>query len=451
LEEYLRNYNGAVVLVSHDRAFLDSLCSRTFALSMGAMEHYAGNYSFYEVEHEKRKELKAQALKNQLQRIKETQEFIDRFRYKATKARQVQSRIKQLEKTELIEIEPEESGIRFDFPAPPASGRIVVELKDLAKRYGSLEVFEGLDYKIERGDRIAVVGPNGAGKSTLSRILAGVEEFNSGQRILGHNVTLSYFAQHQAEELNPDHDVLETTDEIAEGDIRKNMRTLLGSFLFHDDDVFKKVSVLSGGEKSRLALAKMLLKPANFLILDEPTNHLDMRSKKVLQEALSRYEGSFLIVSHDRAFLEPVVNKVLEVGKGSVRTYIGSISDYIAKKRAEKEHETSASAQSEQKQGASRELSDKERKRIEAEKRQQLSVKLRPLKTRVEELESEIARLESRHKEIESAMLDPDLYKVGAEAKKVLAERKNIEQHLAHAYDEWEKLQTEIETVRSQQ
>jgi len=450
LEEYLRSYNGAVVLVSHDRAFLDSLCSRTFALSLGRMEQYAGNYSFYEEEHAKRRELKLQALKNQQQRIKETQEFIDRFRYKATKARQVQSRIKQLEKTEIIEVEPEESGIRFDFPRPPASGRIVIELKDLAKSYGSVEVFESIDYKIERGDRIAVVGPNGAGKSTLSRILAGAESFNGGQRILGHNVSLSYFAQHQAEELDPSRDVLDTIDEIAEGEIRKKLRTLLGSFLFHDDDVFKKVSVLSGGEKSRLALAKMLLKPANFLILDEPTNHLDMKSKKVLQEALSRYDGTFLIVSHDRAFLEPIVNKVLEVGNGTVRTYIGTISEYILKKREEREKGKARVEVVEQSPPAAREVSDKERKRIEAEKRQQLSVKLRPLKQQVDMLEREIADLESRHREIERAMLDPELYKNGAEAKKITAERKEVEQHLAHAYDQWEKIQAEMEKVRNE-
>ncbi|MDP2886916.1 MAG: ABC-F family ATP-binding cassette domain-containing protein [Ignavibacteria bacterium] len=450
LEEYLRNYNGAVVLVSHDRVFLDSLCSRTIALSLGKMEQYAGNYSYYEQEYAKRRELKVQSFKNQQQRIKETQEFIDRFRYKATKARQVQSRIKQLEKTEIIEIEPEESGIRFDFPQPPASGRVVMELKDLSKSYGAVEVFENLDYKIERGDRIAVVGANGAGKSTLSRILAGAESFNAGQRIVGHNVTLSYFAQHQAEELDPSKEVLDTIEEIAEGEIRKKLRSLLGSFLFHDDDVFKKVSVLSGGEKSRLALAKMLLKPANFLILDEPTNHLDMKSKKVLQEALSRYDGSFLIVSHDRAFLEPIVNKVIEAGKGTVRTYIGSISDYLAKKREEKESAARSIKTVEQQSAAAPEQSDKERKRIEAERRQQLSVKLRPLKQKVEALEREIGKLESRHREIETAMLAPDFYKNGAEAKKIAAERKEVEQHLARAFDQWDTVQTEMDHVRNE-
>ena len=449
LEEYLRNYHGAVVLVSHDRTFLDNLCSRTFALTMTRLEQYSGNYSFYETEHVKRRELQIQAMKNQQQRMKETQEFIERFRYKATKARQVQSRIKQLEKVEIIEVEPEESGIRFEFPQPPPSGRVVMELKDLAKRYGPIEVFENLDFKIERGERIAIVGLNGAGKSTLTRILAGVESFNSGQRSVGHNVALSYFAQHQAEELDPSKEVLDTIDEIAEGDIRRRLRSLLGAFLFHDDDVFKKVSVLSGGEKSRVALAKMLLKPANLLILDEPTNHLDMKSKKVLQEALLQYEGTFLIVSHDRHFLDPIVNKVVEVGNGTVRTFIGNISDYIAKKREEKE--TSAKSEAaEKKAAAACEMSDKDRKRIEAERRQQLSVKLRPLKQKVEMLEREIEKLESRHKEIEGAMLDPELYKNGAEAKRISVERKEVEQLLARSYDEWDTIQSEIEKVRNE-
>ena len=449
LEEYLRDYHGAVVLVSHDRAFLDNLCSRTFALTMTRLEQYSGNYSFFEAESVKRRELQIQAMKNQQQRLKETQEFIERFRYKASKARQVQSRIKQMEKVDIIEVEPEESGIRFEFPKPPPSGRVVIELRDLSKSYGPIEVFENLDCKIERGDRMAIVGLNGAGKSTLTRILAGVESFNSGQRVVGHNVVLSYFGQHQAEELDPSKEVLDTIDEIAEGDIRRRLRSLLGAFLFHDDDVFKKVSVLSGGEKSRVALAKMLLKPANFLILDEPTNHLDMKSKKVLQEALGRYEGTFLIVSHDRSFLDPIVNKVVEVGNGTVRIFIGNISDYIGKKREEKEASIKSEA-AEKKSSASFEVSDKDRKRLEAERRQQLSVKLRPLKQKAETLEREIGELEIRHKSIEATMLDPELYRNGPEAKRVSIERKEIEQLLARAYDQWETLQSEMEKVRNE-
>ena len=335
LEEYLHQYNGAIILVSHDRAFLDSITARTFALSLGKMEEYAGNYSFYEKERVIRKELVMNAYKNQQQQLKQTQQFVDRFRYKATKARQVQSRIKQMEKMDLIEIEDEEQEIHFHFPPPQPSGRVVMELKNLQKSYGTHKVFTGLNYTIERGDRIAVVGVNGAGKSTFSRIVAGVEPFNGGERVAGYNAIVSYFAQHQAEELDMSKEVLQIVDEVATGEIRTKLRTILGSFLFRGDDVFKKVKVLSGGEKSRLALSKMLLLPSNFLIMDEPTNHLDMRSKKVLQEALAEFNGTYLIVSHDRAFLDPIVNKVLEFSHGGIRTFLGNVSDYLVKKKEE--------------------------------------------------------------------------------------------------------------------
>jgi ATP-binding cassette subfamily F protein 3 len=469
LEEYLRQYNGAIILVSHDRAFLDSLTTRTFALSLGAMEEYAGNYSFYEKEKVIRKELLMNAYKNQQQQLKQTQQFVDRFRYKATKARQVQSRIKQMEKLDIIEIEDEEEEIHFHFPKPQPSGRVVMELKNLRKSYprsdnGENRVFSGLNYNIERGDRIAVVGVNGAGKSTFSRIVAGVEPFNSGERVIGYNVILSYFAQHQAEELEMFKEVLQIVDEVATGEIRTKLRTILGSFLFRGDDVFKKVRVLSGGEKSRLALAKMLLLPSNFLIMDEPTNHLDMRSKKVLQEALAEFDGTYLIVSHDRSFLDPIVNKVLEFRHGGVKTYLGNVSDYLSKK---KEESRQTSADNFQKRGGGKrdegrrndgsarrdektniQVSDKERKRTEAEQRQQLSKKLQPLKKKLESVEKTIDQLESRKREIERLMADPILYKDGDEAKKTSHEYKELQAKLKSSYFDWGKLTEEIEKMR---
>jgi ATP-binding cassette subfamily F protein 3 len=448
LEEYLRNYHGAVILVSHDRAFLDNLCSKTFALSLGRMDSYAGNYSFFEREREQRRELRLSAYKNQQEQIKHTQQFIERFRYKATKASQVQSRIKQLEKMELIEIEPKEEAIRFEFPPAQPSGRIVIELKGVSKSYGEKRIFEGLDYKIERGDRLAVVGVNGAGKSTLSRMLAGIEPFDGGDRVIGRNVTLSYFGQHQAEELDLSKDVLGIVDEVAQGEIRKRLRTILGAFLFHGDDVFKRVEVLSGGEKSRLALAKMLLQPANFLIMDEPTNHLDMRSKMVLQDALSGYEGTFLIVSHDRAFLDPIVNKVLEVQRGAVKTYLGNVSDYIVKKREEREAPGPPTGTVAKTTDSSRSSTERERKRLEAEKRQELYRKLKPLNEKVQVLERQIELLETRKKEIEELMGNPSLYKDGAEAKRTSQEHKEVQQLLEEAYYGWGTLQDEIERVR---
>ena len=409
LEEKLSGYNGAIVLVSHDRAFLDNLTKRTWALGMRKLQEYAGNYSFYEKEKEVRREQQLNSFKNQQQQIKQTQQFIERFRYKATKARQVQSRIKQLEKLDIVEIEDNEEEIHFHFPSARQSGGIVMEMRDINKSYGEKQVFKNLNYTIERGDRIAVVGVNGAGKSTFVRMLAGVEPSDSGEIKTGYNVVASYFGQHQAEELDLSSDALGIVDGVATGETRTKLRTILGAFLFHGDDVFKKVFVLSGGEKSRLALAKMLLQPANFLIMDEPTNHLDMRSKKVLQDALKEYDGTYVIVSHDRAFLDPLVNKVAEFSRGGVRNFPGNVSDYLYKKRQELEKSKVATVDPDNEKeidGDSLVLSSKERRRLEAEKRDELSKKLQPLKRELKKVEDEIVRMESRRKEIETMMAD---------------------------------------------
>ncbi len=449
LEEYLRQYNGAIVLVSHDRAFLDSLTTKTLALTIGRLEIYSGNYSFYEQERLVRKEQQVNAYKNQQKQLEQTQRFIERFRYKATKARQVQSRIKQLEKIDLIEIENDEEGIRFKFPPPPQSGAIVMELKNIRKHYAAVRVFDNLDYTIERRDRIAVVGVNGAGKSTFSRILAGVEPFESGERIPGYNVVLSYFGQHQAEELDLSKEAIQIVDDVAVGDVRRKLRTILGSFLFHGDDVFKQVAVLSGGEKSRLALAKMLLQPANFLILDEPTNHLDMRSKGVLQDALREYEGTFVIVSHDRAFLDPLIKKVLEFSPGSMRTYLGNVSEYLAKKKAEREsiREQARISSAASRATASNAVPEKERKRQDAERRQKLYKLLLPVRKELEKVEKDISRMESRKSEIEGLMANPDTYRAGDEAKKMSNEYKEIQAGLQKAYAAWDELTGRIATL----
>lgn len=444
LEEYLHNYNGAIILVSHDRAFLDSLTSRTLALSLGNLEIYEGNYSFFEKEREIRRELKLNAYKNQQKQLEQTHRFIDRFRYKATKARQVQSRIKALEKIELIEVEDQEEEIRFRFPPAQPSGAIVMELKNIRKSYGDTEVFRGLSLTIERGDRIAVVGPNGAGKSTLSRILAGVEPVDRGERIVGYNVVLAYFAQHQAEELDLTKEALAILEEVASGEIRTKLRSILGSFLFHGDDVFKTVGVLSGGEKSRLALARMLVQPANVLVMDEPTNHLDMRSKKVLQDALAGYEGTIIVVSHDRAFLDPLVTKVLEVSTRGIRTYLGNVSEYLEKKRAER---TALPAGGPADKRAS--MTEKERKRSEAEERQRLYKKLKPHKDRLARVESSISSLENRKIEIEELMAGPDFYKSGEEAKAISHEYKEVQSKLTDLYFDWNKAAEAVDRIES--
>lgn len=451
MENFLNNYEGAVVVVSHDRAFLDTITNRTLALRSGDISDYAGNYSFYEKKWEEERELLMNAKKNQEKQIKETQEFIDRFRYKATKARQVQSRIKQLEKMEQIEIEDEQSKVSFRFPEPPRSGQVVMKLEELHKSYDGQQVFSGIDYEIERGDKVAIVGPNGAGKSTLIRILAGNEPFQKGERIEGHNVTVNYFAQHQADELDVTKDALETLMEAGSNQKESRLRTILGCFLFQGDDVFKKVKVLSGGEKSRLALAKMLLSPANLLIFDEPTNHLDMSSKNILQQAIQQYEGTCIIVSHDRAFLDPIVNKVLEVQPGYIKTYLGNVSYYLTRKKQEEEQKKQAEyVVAEKEANKSDQLSRKEQRRIEAERRNEISRRTKPIRQKIDSLEEEIEQKEVRKMEIEEAMAQPDFYDDEEKVKKFSLEYDQLKSELTDLYSKWEEYQQRLEMVEQE-
>jgi ATP-binding cassette subfamily F protein 3 len=446
LEEYLRSYEGAVMIVSHDRRFLDNMTSKTYELSLGKLGEYAGNYSYFVVAKAERKELQLAAFKNQQQQIKQTEQFIERFRYKATKARQVQSRIKQLEKLDLVEIEDEEAGIHFRFPPAPRGGRVPMEIKGLHKTYGSHRIFEGIDFDIDQGDRIAFVGVNGAGKSTLSRIIAGVEPYDAGNRTPGHNTIIAYFAQHQAEELDPRRDVLQTVDDVATGEIRKQLRNLLGCFLFRGDDVFKKVGVLSGGEKSRLALAKMLLQPCNLVVMDEPTNHLDMRSKTILQAALAEFEGSYVIVSHDRDFLDPIVTKVVEFSRGKIKTYLGNVSDYIAAKQREQ----TARPDMMPAKRSDTHISDKDRKRREAQDRQRRYERTKPVQKKLEKVEKAIERKEAEKKKCEQMMMDPEFYRDGEKVKTVTAQVRVIEKELAAEYFVWNELTRELEKIRNE-
>ncbi len=329
LEQYLKRYQGALIVISHDRAFLETVTERTLELKLGKLNNYKGNYTFYLKESLARKERQQKASNNQKKVIQKEKEFISRFRSNVKKAAMVQSRIKALDKMEIIKPEAEEKKMYFRFPpAPPASHK-VIEVENMKKAYGDIQVFDGLDLRIDKGDRIAIVGVNGAGKSTLVRILAGVEPFQEGERDVGVNTVIGYFAQHQAEELNPANDVLSEVEEVAEGNPDSNPRAALGALLFSGKEALKKTSVLSGGERNRVALAKLLMKPCNCLIMDEPTNHLDIRSKEVLQEALNLFEGTAIIVSHDRSFLDGVVTKVLEVSPQKTRMLTCNVSEYI--------------------------------------------------------------------------------------------------------------------------
>ena len=329
LENYLKRYQGAILLISHDRAFLETVTERTLELKMGALNSYKGNYGFYLKESAARKERQRKASVNQKKEIQKEKEFINRFRSNVKKAAMVQSRIKALDKMEIVKVEADEKKIYFRFPPSPPASQKVVEIENLRKSYDELEVFSGLGLRIEKGDRIAVVGVNGAGKSTLVRILAGVEPFQEGNRDVGVNTVIGYFAQHQAEELNPANDVLTEVEEVLHDNPDANPRAALGALLFSGNDVFKKTAVLSGGERNRVALAKLLMTPCNFLIMDEPTNHLDIRSKEVLQEALNLFEGAAIIVSHDRSFLDGVVTKVLEVSPNKTRMLTCNVSEYM--------------------------------------------------------------------------------------------------------------------------
>lgn len=336
VEQYLKHYQGALLVISHDRAFLDTITNRTIELKLGRLNVYKGNYSFFEKESAARAEQKRRTRDSQKKEVDRQKDFINRFRSNVKKAGLVQSRMKALDKMEIQELEPEEKKIYFRFPPPPPASVKVVELTGVHKSFGDIHVFRGLDLRIDKGDRIAVVGVNGAGKSTLARIIAGVEKIDAGERDVGINTIIGYFAQQQAEELDPEKTVLEEVQDVKEDFTNEtNPRAVLGALLFSGDDVFKKTSVLSGGERNRVALAKMLMKPANCIILDEPTNHLDIRSKEVLQEAINLYDGTMILVSHDRAFLDAVVNKVLEVRPDGTRMLTCNVSQYIERMEAE--------------------------------------------------------------------------------------------------------------------
>lgn len=449
IENFLKSYEGAVIVVSHDRTFLDTITTRTLAIRRGDISDYAGNYTFYENKWEEERELLINAQKNQEKQLKDTEEFIERFRYKASKARQVQSRVKQLEKIDRIEVEDELASVSFRFPTPERSGQVVMQLDQVIKRYGDNTVFEGIDLEIERGDKIAVVGPNGAGKSTLIRILSGNEPIQGGSKKEGHKVTTSYFAQHQAEDLDLSKDPLEIMLQAGSGEKESRLRSILGSFLFTGDDVFKKVKVLSGGEKSRLALAKMLLSPANFLIFDEPTNHLDMSSKNILQQALQQYEGTCMIVSHDRAFLDPIVNKVLEIQPGRLRTYLGNVSYFLDKKR-EEELKNDEGRVTKDEGGTSGSLSRKEERRLEAERRNELNKRVKPIKDKLQKVEKEIEENETRKAEIEELMAQTDFYDDPENVKTVSLEYEEIKKTLTDLMYQWEDYSTRIESVEQE-
>ncbi|RPH93335.1 ABC transporter ATP-binding protein [candidate division KSB1 bacterium] len=451
LEGFLSGFDGALIMVSHDRGFLDRVIKRTAELDRGKLTLYQGNYSEYEEQRQERAmQREAEAARTDEER-KRIEAFIERFRYKASKARQVQSRVKQLEKMEVPEWQPSgQKRVRFHFPPAPSSGRVVFEMQDVAKRYDSIEVFKDINLILTRGEKVALVGINGAGKSTLCRLIVGAESPSSGTANPGHNVSVDFFAQDADFHLNSQLTILEQLEAEAGGASQAWLRSLLGAFLFSGDDVFKKISVLSGGEKSRLALAKMLLHPSNFIILDEPTNHLDMASQAVLLEALKAYEGTLLVVSHDRFFLDQLVDRVLELENGTLHDWPGNLSDYLARK--------GFGAGSAIEPGSIREripvadsretgYKTREQKRIEAQIRNRNSSLLRDVRHEVKDLQSQIDIAETRKREIEMQLAEESLYKDGEKCRQLLSEYDRIRSELPAMLTAWESAASRLDDL----
>jgi ATP-binding cassette subfamily F protein 3 len=451
LEEYLAEFRGALIIVSHDRAFLDRMVTSIAEIERGRFRKYAGNYSEFERERERRQEkLEAHAarLATERQRI---ERFVERFRYKATKARQVQSRVRLLSKLEKVEEETQSRHIHFHFPDAPHSGRIVLEVKRVSKQYGDKTVLSDIDVILERGQKVALVGVNGAGKSTFCRLISGIESPTSGTLRLGHEVRLDYFAQEADFHLQAGRSVLEELSSEASTSQLSNLRRMLGVFLFRGDDVFKPVDVLSGGEKSRLAIAKILLHPSNFLILDEPTNHLDIPSKDVLLSALKEYQGTLLMVSHDRYFLERLVDRVLELEDGGLKEWPGNFGEYLERKalfqRSEKETPSRSPAKNTSEVVGHK---TKEQRRSEAERRGQFSQRRMLLQRRLDELSKSIEQLETRKSELEGLLSSEETYHHGESVRELIAAYEQIRRELPSLYEEWEYLEGQREILENE-
>ncbi len=499
LENFLAAYEGTVVIVSHDRYFLNRMVTAIADLGGGGVTIYHGDYDHFLVEREARQALLEAQARNQAKRVAEIERFIDRFRYKASKARQVQSRVKMLDRMDRIETEAAARRIHFSFPQPPRTGRLVGRLIGVHKAYGDNVVYAGMDFQVERGDRVALVGVNGAGKSTLLKMLAGALEFDRGERLLGSHVEVQYYAQHQLDALDPTRTVLEELEHAAPEAQISRLRTILGSFLFSGDAVGKKVAVLSGGEKARLALAKMLARPAALLCMDEPTNHLDLASKEVLEDALSGFTGTIVFISHDRYFINRIATQVVEVARGQLTTHLGTYDDYLDSKAAAAAAPTTAhrprrtarrrnarprrngrqrrngrGVGTVDRAGTKRRGSNgcprftkvrgrgecgghfwapayEELKEGDGRSRKAIDREIKAIKIRLSAVETQIQELEARQQEIGLALADPDLYRDGQKAREIAQSRKDTEERVAWLMKEWEELSLRLSTVAGEE
>ena len=488
LENFLAAYEGSVVIVSHDRYFLNRMVTAIADLAGGSVTLYHGDYDHFLVEREARQALREARARNQAKRVAEIERFIDRFRYKASKARQVQSRVKMLDRMERIETEAGARRIHFSFPQPPRTGRLVARLAGVRKAYGDNVVYSGVDFLVERGDRVALVGVNGAGKSTLLKVLAGALPFDAGERALGSHVEVQYYAQHQLDLLDPTRTVLEEIELAAPEAQISRLRTILGSFLFSGDTVEKKVAVLSGGEKARLALAKMLARPAALLCMDEPTNHLDLASKEVLEEALSGFTGTIVFISHDRYFINRIATQVVEVDHGHLTTHLGTYDDYLdhkaaataspaaaeptrspapkpASKDQSKDQTTARQSRASAAEGSAGAISGPPqmkglKKQTEAtttpnkatgrKPHKNLDREIKAIKARLGTVEAQIHEMEARLQEIGLALADPDLYRDGDRARDIAQARRDTEERVAWLMKEWEDLSVRLSTVSAE-
>jgi ATP-binding cassette subfamily F protein 3 len=439
LEEFLKTYEGSVVLVSHDKSFLDNITNRTVEISMGKIHDYKANYSKYLVLRKERRETQLAAAKNQQREIEKTEKLIDQFRAKASKASFAQSLIKKLDRMEIIEIDDEDnSSLRFKFPPAPRSGKVVVEANDVTKVYDDKTILSRVDFHIEREDKVAFVGKNGEGKSTMVRMIMG-EKTTRGTVGPGFSVEVGYFAQDDADNLDGNKTVFETIDELAIGDVRKQVRGILGSFLFSGDSIDKKVKVLSGGERTRLALCRLLLKPHNLLILDEPTNHLDLRSKDVLKQALSNFDGTLILVSHDRDFLSGLTNKTFEFKDKRVKQYIGDVNEFLIAKKAEDFRAIEQAAantvanNNQEKKQESGDTRDKE---------------ARTLKSQLNTVEKKISELEKKIADFDALLNDSARYQEIVNDRKKFDEYELMKKELESKMSEWERIQMEIDNLK---
>ncbi len=456
MENYLHSYKGAIVLISHDRSMMDGLTTRTIAFHHGRAEEFTGNYSSYETQLKERQDNLRKQKVNQDREIAKTEQFINRFRAQANKASQVQSRIKQLAKVERIQIDSQDAVMSFRFPDPPASTHLVAKLEKAAQQYGDLIVFKELDLEVTRGEKIAIVGPNGAGKSTFCRMVTGEEDPSTGDHELGPKSLPSFFNQNHADELDPDLTVIETVEQIQTRGSKMTARDVLGCFLFKGDDVFKKVGVLSGGERSRVALVRMLVLPANFLILDEPTNHLDMQSQDILQKALIDYPGTLLIVSHNRNFLDPIVQKTMEFRPNEdPRMFAGNLTYYLDKVEEEERatsfqapSKSSSSPKAPQKKGP--QLNAKERRKRDAANREKRNKSLKPMQSEFEKVETTIAELEAAQAVLTNHLESPEVSSDSEKLRETTIAYEKLSKKLETTFSRWEDLSAQIEKLETE-